>query len=144
MKSIYKRFLLVGLSLSLIALAGLHSEKQPELEGGPGDGPDGEKLGPIPVPDPEPRAELPSPAPNFLSATRVTFSGKLVRNGSLYVLRETGGNLYTLTAIQHALPQPGEDVRVTGRLDFSRNLLQVDDIECFNDAAFYFPRASGQ
>lgn len=145
MKSIYKRVLVVGLSLSLIALAGLQNLKEPEIEGENDDDGPGikeKKLGPIPMPDPETRPRPSAPVQVFPSATKVTLSGRLVPNGSGFVFREMGGTLYTLSSIGHPLPSVGQDVRITGKLDLSRGLLQVDDIEPFEDLALYYPRAA--
>lgn len=144
MKSIYKRLLFLGLGLSLVALAGLQDIKEQELEGNidgdqsDGGQPDGGQ------PDPEDRKPIPFPTaspsdgtaqfrsqPVFIPATTVTFSGRLVRNGQLFALRETAGALYMLDGIGRILPLEGKNVRVTGKLDITRTLLHVDEIESF-------------
>ena len=151
MKSIYKRVLIVGLSLSLIALAGLQSIKEQEIEGDIDDeGPkeNDKKLGPVPVPDPEPGQRTlvfsrPSlPVETLTSATKVTFSGKIVRNGSHFALQEMAGAMYMLGSIGHPLPPVGQNVRVTGKLDLTHSLLHVDEIEPFLDAQRFYPRAA--
>jgi hypothetical protein len=151
MKSIYKRVLVIGLSLSLIALAGLQSANEQQIEGDIDDEgqEDNDKiLGPIPVPDLEPGPRtlaFSRPAPpveTLTAATKVTFSGKIVRNGPYFALQEMAGALYTLGSIGHPLPTVGQDVRVTGKLDLTHGLLHVDEIEPFLDAQRFYPRAA--
>ena len=151
MKSIYKRVLVVGLSLSFIALAGLQLLKEQQIEGDiddEGSEEDDKKLGPVPVPDLEPGQRTlafsrpAAPVEILASATKVTFSGKLVRNGPYFALLEMAGAMYTLGSIEHPLPPVGQDVRVTGKLDTTHSLLHVDEIEPFLDAQRFYPRAA--
>lgn len=151
MKSIYKRVLVIGLSLSLIALAGLQALKEQEIDGDIDDeGPEDAdlKLGPIPVPDPEPAQRTlafthhAAVVEAFPSATKVTFSGKIVRNGPYFAFQEMAGTLYTLGSVEHPLPPVGQEVRVTGKLDLTRSLLHVDEIEPFANARRFYPRAA--
>lgn len=134
MKSMYKRLLLLGLGLSLVALAGLQGLDEDQIEGRVDDDhpePDGREPIPFPVPKKEENGNRAMAQPIFIPATTVTFSGKLIRNGSLLALRETAGTLYTLDGIGRVLPFEGKDVRVTGKLDITRTLLHVDAIEQF-------------
>lgn len=64
-----------------------------------------------------------------VAAPTVMFSGRVVRNGPVFALRETAGVLYPLDSAGRAWPFEGEDVRVTGKLDLSTRLLYVDAIE---------------
>jgi hypothetical protein len=58
-----------------------------------------------------------------------TFSGKIMRNGELYVLRESSGRVLTLDDAQRARPYVGRMVKVTGRLDGQAKVIHVDNIE---------------
>lgn len=131
MKKLYKRVLFIGLSLSLLALVGLNALEESEVEGHM----DGDEDGPAPAPPKDigdfRQTVLPRAQPRPLSATTVTFSGTLLRNGASYVLRETAGVLYTLDETGRASRFEGDSVRVTGKLDTSTRLLQVEDIRSF-------------
>lgn len=126
MKSLFKRCLVVGLSMSIVFLTGLRNWAESDLEGSVEDDQPGTKV---------PRqlgAGLKPVEGNlhaFPLATTVTFTGTVVRNGSRFVLRETAGVLYTLDSIARAWAFEGEDVRVTGKVDSATHLLHVDDIE---------------
>ena len=127
MKNLYKRWLIMGLSMSIFALAGMRRKLESQIDGDIGD----TYGGPDQFPDPRvrPANVVPMPDSRPISATTVTFSGTVMRNGSRFVLRETGGVLYTLDSTGRAWPFEGEDVRVTGKLDTSTSLLHVDAIE---------------
>src|ERR1700738_4459530 len=122
MKTLYKRWLIMGLSLSIFALSGLMRKLESQIE-------EGEGRTPKPVPDSKSPTVLPLPENSPVWATTVTFSGTAIRNGSRFALRETGGVLYTLDSTGRAWPFEGEDVRVTGKLDTTTSLLHVDEIE---------------
>ncbi len=126
MKALYKRWLIMGLTLSIFGLArlrrALESQLDSELEGildesgalaGKKISREGKSAPVVPMPG---------------SATTVTFSGTVIRNGTRFALRETGGVLYTLDSTGRAWPFEGEDVRVTGKLDTSTRMLHVDEI----------------
>jgi hypothetical protein len=66
-----------------------------------------------------------------IAAPTVTFSGKVVRDGPSFALRETAGALYPLDSAGRAGHFEGEDVRVTGKLDLDTRLLYVDAIESY-------------
>jgi hypothetical protein len=132
MKSVFKRFLLLGISLSIAVLVATQSWEKGEAEAGTSDDGDGSA-------EPAPPADLPQPAPSPaelktipfkpLAGTTVTFSGTVIRRGSLFALRETAGILYTLDSAGRALAFEGEDVRVTGQLDTTTRMLHIDDIQ---------------
>ncbi|MFP5237694.1 MAG: DUF5818 domain-containing protein [Acidobacteriota bacterium] len=132
MKSVFKRFLLLGISLSIVVLVATQSWEQAEAEPGANDGGDGGA-------EPAPQPDLPQTVPakpehktipfKPLAGTTVTFSGKVIRAGSRYALRETAGILYTLDSEGRAWAFEGEDVRVTGQLDTTTRLLHIDDIQ---------------
>lgn len=153
MKSVFKRFLLFGMSLTVVALLATQSWQTSEGSPDPGSDPDPESS---PDPDASPKLFLaPAPLPNLaesqsaelresmllseerdntiafhpLAGTTVTFSGTVIRAGSRFALRETAGVLYTLDSAGRAWPFEGEDVRVTGKLDTSTRLLHIDDIQ---------------
>lgn len=129
MKSVFKRFLLLGISLSIAVLVATQSWEKAEA----GTSDEGEASA-----DPSPPADPPQPGPSPaelktipfkpLAGTTVTFSGKVIRRGSLFALRETAGILYTLDSAGRAVAFEGEDVRVTGQLDTTTRLLHIDDI----------------
>lgn len=132
MKSVFKRFLLLGISLSIVVLVATQSWEKGEAE--PGASEDGEaNADPAPPADQQPadppKAEHKTLPFKPLAGTTVTFSGKVIRTGSLFALRETAGILYTLDSAGRALAFEGEDVRVTGQLDTTTRLLHIDDIQ---------------
>ena len=122
LKTLYRRWLIVGLSMSIFALSSLKQALEAQIE---------QDRNTKNAPDP--LAETtPSPGPILarpVSATTVTFSGTVVRDGSRFALRETAGVLYFLDSTGRAWPFEGEDVRVTGYLDTTTSLLHVDDIK---------------
>jgi hypothetical protein len=122
LKTLYRRWLIVGLSMSIFALTSLKRAleaqilRDREVENEPGSLADS-ATSPGPV--------LAKP----VSATTVTFSGTVIRDGSRFALRETAGVLYILDSTGRAWPFEGESVRVTGYLDSTTSLLHVDDIK---------------
>jgi hypothetical protein len=141
MKSVFKRFLLLGISLTVVVLVAAQSWETADSEPAPtNDDPDPAKevsgssarLPEYAEPcDGETLTAAPDSAIAFhpLAGTTVTFSGTVIRAGSQFALRETAGILYTLDSAGRAWPFEGEDVRVTGKLDTSTRLLQIDDIQ---------------
>jgi hypothetical protein len=125
MKALYKRWLIMGLTLSIFGLArlrrALESQLDSELEGIL------DESGAIASKKIKEGRSAPV-VPMPVSATTVTFSGTVIRNGTRFALRETGGVLYTLDSTGRAWPFEGEDVRVTGKLDTSTRMLHVDEI----------------
>ena len=129
MKSVFKRFLLLGISLSIVVLVATQDPEDAGADTGLGD--HGSPVDPDP-----PVSHLPSdhsrrmtvPFKPLVGAT-VTFSGTVVRAGSSFALRETAGLLYTLDSAGRAWPFEGEDVRVTGKLDTTTRMLHIDDIQ---------------
>jgi Protein of unknown function (DUF5818) len=126
MKTLYKRWLIVGLSMSIFVLANLRRKLESQLERAAG------KLPKNPAQQEESDQSLPvltfsDGRPS--NATTVTFSGTVIRSGGRFALLETGGVLYMLDSTGRAWPFEGEDVRVTGKLDTTTHLLHVDEIE---------------
>jgi Protein of unknown function (DUF5818) len=126
MKTLYRRWLVVGLSLAIFALNGLKKALEDAIEG---DVKSREKVQAIPDSDGKGAAVLPMPDTRPISATTVILSGTVIRNGTRFALRETAGVLYTLDSTGRAWPFEGEDVRVTGHFDSATSLLHVEDIE---------------
>lgn len=125
MKSAIKRSLFIGISLALVALTARRLSEETEIQG---------RLDKPASPQPpklgvEPSGPLPGMPAKPMVAPTVTFSGKLVRNGPQFALRETAGVLYPLDSSGRAWPYEGADVRVTGKLDLDTRLLYVDAIE---------------
>ncbi|HWG20303.1 MAG TPA: DUF5818 domain-containing protein [Terracidiphilus sp.] len=134
MKSVIRRCLFVGISLTLAALTILRFKQEQEIQGSL------ENPGPDPDAANKPGGKSPANGKQSLgsphdgedrtnSATTVIFSGTVVRNGRRFALRETAGVLYPLDSAGRAWPFEGEDVRVTGKLDLSTLMLHVDAIE---------------
>ncbi|HWE85267.1 MAG TPA: DUF5818 domain-containing protein [Terracidiphilus sp.] len=135
MKSYIKRWLFAGMALTLAALTTRRFAQQ-EIEGSldrpdpgkpslpPSQGSNGQ-TGPLPHSAANGHA---GPLPHS-SATTVTFSGKLVRNGSRLALREVAGAMYPLDGTPNAWSFEGSDVRITGKIDLSTRMLHVDAIE---------------
>lgn len=126
MKNLYRRWLVVGLSMSIFFLANLRRKLETQIE---------KETGVVPktpaAPEPEARTTtfLPISDGRPSNATTVTFSGTVIRSGGRFALLESGGILYMLDSTGRAWPYEGEDVRVTGKLDTTTHLLHVDDIE---------------
>lgn len=131
MKSAIKRTLFVSISVVLVALTVRRYNQDADVEA---ENADVDDLGtldhsgtPAPILGDQPARVLPRrPA---MAAPTVTFSGRVVRNGPRFALRETAGVLYPLDSTGRAWPYEGEDVRVTGKLDLDTRLLYVDAIE---------------
>ena len=132
MKSVFKRFLLLGISLSIVVLVATQSWESAQTEPG---GSDGGEENAEPAPPADPPQALPMKQEHKtipftpLAGTTVTFSGRVIRAGSRFALRETAGILYTLDSERRAWAFEGEDVRVTGQLDTTTRLLHIDDIQ---------------
>jgi Protein of unknown function (DUF5818) len=127
MKTLYKRWLIVGLSMSIFVLANLRRKLESQLDA---------QAGKLPKNPAQPEESDPKASPLLTfsdgrpsNATTVTFSGTVIRSGGRFALLETGGVLYMLDSTGRAWPFEGEDVRVTGKLDTTTHLLHVDDIE---------------
>lgn len=125
MKSVFKRFLVLGIGVSLAVLAASQSWETEDESGSGTSGTSNDQ----PVP---PASQSQSGGTQFafrpLVGTRVTFSGTVVRSGTRLALRETAGVLYMLDSAGRALPFEGDSVRVTGQLDTSTRLLHIDEI----------------
>lgn len=129
MKSVIKRSLFIGISLALAALTARRLCEETEIQGRL----DEPAVPPPPQLGPKVGNEAPGPLPGMSAKTMVaptvTFSGRVVRNGPSFALRETAGVLYPLDLPGRARPFEGADVRVTGKLDLDTRLLYVDAIE---------------
>lgn len=62
-------------------------------------------------------------------AKSITFTGTIVRDGELFVLRDASGAMYKLDDGERAKPFEGKAVKVTGRLDEEAKLIHVENIE---------------
>lgn len=140
MKSVFKRFLLLGISLTVVVLVATQSWETAESDPAPGEDDPGSGKKSFPraaTPDHAAgsgRSSVPIKRDNTiafrpLAGTTVTFSGTVIRSGSSFALRETAGVLYILDSAGRAWSFEGEDVRVTGKLDTSTRLLHIDDIQ---------------
>lgn|ERR1700676_2926976 len=118
MKTLYRRWLIVGLSMSIFVLEALRRSLDSKVQA---------DLAAARDPD-RSRNPAGTALATSASATTVTFSGTVIRNGGRFALRETAGVLYTLDSTGRAWPFEGEDVRVTGHFDAATHLLHVDDI----------------
>jgi uncharacterized protein YdeI (BOF family) len=58
-----------------------------------------------------------------------TFTGTVVKDGELYVLRDTSGQVYKLDSPERAKPFEGKAVKVTGQLDTEAKLIHIENIE---------------
>jgi len=122
MKTLYRRWLIVGLSMSIFLLEGLRRSLESRIEADAQAARGVDALG-------NPSSNRGPILAKVGPATTVTFSGTVIRDGSRFALRETAGVLYTLDSTGRAWPFEGEDVRVTGHFDSATKLLHVDEIE---------------
>lgn len=118
MKTLYRRWLIVGLSMSIFVLEGLRRSLESKVQA---------DLAAARNPH-RSRKSAGNAIAIPASVTTVTFSGTVIRNGGRFALRETAGVVYTLDSTGRAWPFEGEDVRVTGHFDAATELLHVDDI----------------
>jgi hypothetical protein len=118
MKTLYRRWLIVGLSMSIFVLERLRRSLESKVAADLAAARNPERS------RKSARKAIATPT----AATTVTFSGTVIRNGGRFALRETAGVLYTLDSTGRAWPFEGEDVRVTGHFDAATELLHVDDI----------------
>ena len=58
-----------------------------------------------------------------------TFTGTVVKDGELFVLRDSYGQVYKLDDAERAKPFEGKAVKVTGQLDTEAKLIHVESIE---------------
>jgi hypothetical protein len=58
-----------------------------------------------------------------------TFTGKVVKNGDGYALRDSSGAIYGLDDPARAQPFEGKTVKVTGQLDAQAKVIHVENIE---------------
>lgn len=66
--------------------------------------------------------------PNQNSRT-TTFTGRVVKDGEQYVLRDSSGSIYKLDDSSRAQAFEGKTVKVTGRLDPDSKMIHVDSIQ---------------
>ncbi|MDR3725925.1 MAG: DUF5818 domain-containing protein [Terracidiphilus sp.] len=57
------------------------------------------------------------------------FTGTVVKDGELYVLRDFSGQVYKLDDPERAKPFEGKSVKVKGQLDAEAKLIHVEEIE---------------
>jgi uncharacterized protein YdeI (BOF family) len=58
-----------------------------------------------------------------------TFTGTVVKDGELYVLRDLSGQVYKLDDPERAKPFEGKAVKIKGQLDTEAKLIHVEEIE---------------
>ena len=63
------------------------------------------------------------------AAKSAVYSGTIVPQGSVFVLRDAAGTLYRLDDASKAQPFAGKPVKVTGKLDATVKLIHVEKIE---------------
>ncbi len=122
MRSI-KRELFSCLAISALVFAGAFSWGSPFIA---------KASGPVlalaqePAPQQPPQDQQQPPQDKAKSAT---FTGTIVRDGDMFVLHDTSGEVYKLDDTQRAKPFEGKAVKVTGQLDTEAKLIHVDYIE---------------
>jgi hypothetical protein len=80
----------------------------------------------------QPDAQQPDTSqPDQSNVKPVVVTGKIIKRGSNFVLRDMSGTVYQLDAQDKAEPYAGKSVRVTGRLDAQNKIIQVEMIEEF-------------
>jgi hypothetical protein len=115
MRSI-KRELLSCLAISALVFTGADSWGRPFVE---------RASGPALSLAQEPQPQQP-PQDQAKSAT---FTGTIVRDGDMFVLHDSSGQVYKLDDTQRAKPFEGKTVKVSGQLDTEAKLIHVDTIE---------------
>ena len=90
-----------------------------------------QKPQPIPQSAPSPgrpsqQAEQP---PQATSPAAQTFTGTIVKDGDIYVLKASGTNVYQLDDQERAKQYEGKQVKIAGTLDATGNRLHVTSIE---------------
>jgi uncharacterized protein YdeI (BOF family) len=83
-------------------------------------------------PDAQPDPSQPSQQPDQSDAKAVVVTGKIVKSGAAYILRDATGVEYRLDAPDKAQPYEGKSVRITGKLEAETKLLHVESIEELN------------
>ena len=71
----------------------------------------------------------PQQQPGEGQAKSATFTGTVVRNGELYMLRDSSGQVFGLDDSEKAKPFEGKTVKVTGQLDEQEKVIHVENIE---------------
>ncbi|MGD1064221.1 MAG: DUF5818 domain-containing protein [Terracidiphilus sp.] len=67
--------------------------------------------------------------PDQNQSKAATFTGMIVKNGDIYVLRDSPGAIYGLDDPDKAKPFEGKSVKVTGQLDEQAKVIHVQNIE---------------
>ena len=71
----------------------------------------------------------PQQQPDQSQTKSATFTGKIVRNGDQYMLRDSSGQVFGLDDSEKAKPFEGKTVKVTGQLDEQAKVIHVENIE---------------
>ena len=71
----------------------------------------------------------PQQQPDQSMAKSTTFTGKIVRNGDQFMLRDSSGQVFGLDDSEKAKPFEGKTVKVTGQLDQQAKVIHVENIE---------------
>ncbi len=117
-----KRWIFLGLSLSLLLLTGVRAWASPSLGANK----------PAVVLQPPQNAQPPQAQPEQPKqdqAKSTTFIGTVVRDGEQFVLRDSSGGIFKLDDSGRAQQFEGKAVKVTGRLDVEAKLIHIDSIE---------------
>jgi len=77
---------------------------------------------------PQPQQQ-PQQQPDQNQSKAATFTGMIVKNGDIYVLRDSPGAIYGLDDPDKAKPFEGKTVKVTGQLDEQAKVIHVQNIE---------------
>jgi hypothetical protein len=84
---------------------------------------------PVPEPDQQAQQAKPQADPQTQSAETQSFTGKIVKDGSKYVLKVSSNNSYQLDEQGGVKQYEGQEVRVVGNLDKDSNTIRVVKIE---------------
>jgi hypothetical protein len=84
---------------------------------------------PIPQPDPQGEKAQQSPSPQTADAPAQSFTGKIVKDGTKYVLKVAGNTAYQLDQQEDVSRWENQDVKVVGNLDTRSNTIRVIKIE---------------
>ncbi len=82
-----------------------------------------------PIPQADPQAQQSADPQAQAQKTTQTFTGKIVKNGSLYVLKVAGIASYQLDQQSGLAQYENQEVKVTGSLDADSNTIRVVKME---------------
>lgn len=105
-----KRCMFIGLSLCMLLLTGVRSGALPLHSDGVA----------VAQAQDQPKQE---------PAKSVVFTGTIIKDGELFVLRDSTGGVFKLDNSEQAQQFEGKAVKVTGKLDTEAKLIHVESIE---------------